>query len=87
MPGRDHPSREKVLGPQVTKIALAFDRKKASVYAALGDGWATETRGRKVVSAMAQVQVNLPGHLWPLCAARHAPAPFFREAVGSAVDN
>ena len=53
MRGRDHPSREKVLGPQVTKIALAFDRKKASVYAALGDGWATEKRGRKVLLAMA----------------------------------
>ena len=87
MPGRDHPSRENVLGPQVTKIALAFNRKRASVYAALGDGWATEKRGRKALVAKAWVQVNLPGHLWPLCAARHAPAPFFREAVDSAVDN
>ena len=50
-----------VLGLPVTKIALAVNRNKNSVYAALGGDWATEARGRKELLTKVQVQ----GNLWP----------------------
>ena len=49
---------EKVLGLPVTKVALAVNRNRTSMYAAPGD-WATEKRERKELLTKVQVQVNL----------------------------
>ena len=49
---------EKVLGLPVTKIALAVNRNRASMYAALGGEGATEKRGRKQLLTKVEVQVN-----------------------------
>lgn len=48
---------KKVLGLPVTKIALAVNRNKTSVYAALENDWATEKRGRKELLTKAQVNL------------------------------
>ena len=44
---------KKVLDFPVTKIALAVNRNKTSVYVALGDDWATEKRVRRLAALLA----------------------------------
>ena len=48
---------KKVLELPVTKIALAVDRNKTTVYEALGKDWEGETRGRKELLKKAQVNL------------------------------